>query len=118
MTYEPRPHTIGFDLKARCTRHKRFDLWSDYVQAADAFDAAQASFSSRGVKLAMDRLYDLEQVIRKLDAKRVMRFQRGGYAFWQDAAGLWNVSTDPDSPPSHFAYASAEAIAKLKGVKL
>lgn len=42
-------------------------------------------------------------------------FTYGGFAFWRDASGHWNVTRPGENAP-HCAYASPEAIAQLKGL--
>ena len=46
------------------------------------------------------------------------QFTRGGYDFYRDSESLWNVARQGENPPARCAYASAEAIAKLKGIRL
>lgn len=45
-------------------------------------------------------------------------FTCDGYDFWRDDSGHWNVAHKGDSAPCHCAYATPDAIAKLKGVTL
>jgi hypothetical protein len=45
-------------------------------------------------------------------------FTCDGYDFWCDALGRWNVAHKGDPAPKHCAYASPDAIAKLKGCNL
>lgn len=46
------------------------------------------------------------------------RFTVGNYDFYQDVWGDWNVSIIGQKPPSRGAYATAEAIARLKGISV
>ena len=45
-------------------------------------------------------------------------FDCGGYAFWQDDEGYWQVTRQFDPAPTRGAYASPSAIALLKGLNL
>lgn len=45
-------------------------------------------------------------------------FTCDGYDFWRDESGHWNVAHKGDAAPTHCAYASPEAIARLKGCNL
>jgi hypothetical protein len=51
--------------------------------------------------------------------KTAQEVQRaGGYVFYRDQTGHFGVAREGEPAPAHCAYASAEAIAKLKGVRL
>lgn len=44
-------------------------------------------------------------------------FNYGAYSFWRDEYGYWNVTTGKQTePPTYGAYATPNAIAKLKGL--
>lgn len=45
-------------------------------------------------------------------------FTCDGYDFYRDKSALWNVAHQGDNPPARCAYATPDAIAKLKGVDL
>lgn len=46
-------------------------------------------------------------------------FTCAGYHFWRDSFAFWNVTKEGDlNPPSHCAYSTPDAIARLKNVSL
>lgn len=45
-------------------------------------------------------------------------FTCGGYDFYRDGEGFWAVAHKGGPPPRHCGYATPEAIAQLKGVRL